>query len=333
MKNEIRNHVEVLFDDVPKTKRAFDLKEELITNLEARYDDLIASGAGEQEAFKTTVNGIGDVEELLSGLREPTVFDEASYQEQRRKDAKVVTISIALYFLAIVALFICAAIAESPSMMVMNEVTGIPSSNESLEIFGLILMFAIAVVPTCMLIYHYTSRPVYKKQEETIVEEFKEWSSDSKRAKAVRGAVSSVLWTLTVVLYFLLSFTTGAWHLTWMVFLASAALESLISLYFNLKLSSSSPAASHTQSEGSITLDESKENGAQANNAPTQESTYNKTIKAIIGASSTILWMITVMIYIFLSFSTGAWHVTWIVFLIASCMQALIKLVGAMKMK
>ena len=329
MKNEIRNHVEVLFEDVPKSKRAFDLKEELINNLEARYDDLIISGASESEAFKTTVNGIGDVEELLSGLREPNVFDEASYQIQRKRDAKVLTISIALYFIALMSLFVCAALAESLAFAVQDAATKMMVPNESLEIFGLILMFAIALIPTCMLIYHYTSRPAYKKQEETIVEEFKEWSSDSKRAKAVRGAVSSVLWTLTVVIYFLVSFMTGKWHLTWMIFLVSVSLESLISVYFNIKLSHTRP-----QQESGITLDESKDgDGAGKVQENARANTYNSNVKAIMGAASVVLWMLTVIVYISISFATGAWHITWIVFLIAGCVEALIKLIGAMKLR
>jgi len=46
----------------------------------------------------------------------------------------------------------------------------------------------------------------------------------------MRGAISTALWSLILVLYFIISFTTGAWHITWVIFIVGGLLESLINI-------------------------------------------------------------------------------------------------------
>ena len=44
----------------------------------------------------------------------------------------------------------------------------------------------------------------------------------------VEGAIS----TLTLVVYFVLSFATGAWHITWLVFLIGVAVGNVVDAAF-----------------------------------------------------------------------------------------------------
>ncbi|HHT77554.1 MAG TPA: hypothetical protein GXZ67_06705 [Clostridiaceae bacterium] len=44
MKEKVINHVESIFEDAPKTKAAYELKEELLSNSLCKYEDLIGSG-------------------------------------------------------------------------------------------------------------------------------------------------------------------------------------------------------------------------------------------------------------------------------------------------
>lgn len=41
-------------------------------------------------------------------------------------------------------------------------------------------------------------------------------------------SISQLVTLLTLTIYFILSFMTGAWHLTWLVFPLAAAVKSLI---------------------------------------------------------------------------------------------------------
>ena len=65
MKEKLRKYVEDMVRDIPKTRNVVDLKEEIIGNMEERYDDLRAEGYGEQDAFDCTINAMGDIRSLF----------------------------------------------------------------------------------------------------------------------------------------------------------------------------------------------------------------------------------------------------------------------------
>ena len=50
-----------------------------------------------------------------------------------------------------------------------------------------------------------------------------------------RSAAIAALWLLTTALYFVLSFATGAWHLTWILFLIAGAATGLVSAIYDWK--------------------------------------------------------------------------------------------------
>ncbi|MBQ7321215.1 MAG: hypothetical protein IJW99_03885 [Clostridia bacterium] len=47
-------------------------------------------------------------------------------------------------------------------------------------------------------------------------------------------SINSALWMLVLVVYFLLSFATGAWHITWLTFLIGIALSNILRAIFDL---------------------------------------------------------------------------------------------------
>jgi len=64
------------------------------------------------------------------------------------------------------------------------------------------------------------------------VEEFREWQADTQDKKQMRTAVSSALWSLILVLYFIISFTTRAWHISWIIFIIGILVEALINIFY-----------------------------------------------------------------------------------------------------
>ena len=51
----------------------------------------------------------------------------------------------------------------------------------------------------------------------------------------LRKSIDSLIGTVTVVLYFVISFATGAWGITWVLFLISGAVKGLVSAILDLK--------------------------------------------------------------------------------------------------
>ena len=66
MEENLRQYVENLFADAPKTKKMIELRQEIFMNLKEKYYDLIESGATEQEAYEVVKSSVGDVDELIA---------------------------------------------------------------------------------------------------------------------------------------------------------------------------------------------------------------------------------------------------------------------------
>lgn len=216
MDERLKSHIEKLFENAPKTRKAFELKEELLANSEERYQDLVASGVSPEDACKHVISSIGNVSELFQGLEEVTSDSRKEYEDRTRKVAVVKTIAVGLYILSGIILFASIFIG------------GLMGP-------GLVLMLLLATIPTCMLVYVNSMYPKYRKTEDTLVEEFKEWKSDSMKNKSIKNAAIWVVWTFVILIYFAVSFLTFAWYATWIIFLAGACIHAIVELLFRLK--------------------------------------------------------------------------------------------------
>ncbi|MEG1049859.1 MAG: permease prefix domain 1-containing protein [Oscillospiraceae bacterium] len=68
MNNKVKNYVDALFTGVPRSKKATELKEELLSNMSERFEDYMAQGKTEIQAYSLAVSNMGDVDGLLSEL-------------------------------------------------------------------------------------------------------------------------------------------------------------------------------------------------------------------------------------------------------------------------
>ena len=68
MKDKIKSAIMDLFENVPESQEAKELQEEMISNAEEKYEDLIQRGFTEEQSYTMVMGSIGDVEELLADL-------------------------------------------------------------------------------------------------------------------------------------------------------------------------------------------------------------------------------------------------------------------------
>ena len=68
MENKLRAYMDHLFQDVPNTKKAVEVKEEILQNIVDKYHDLVAEGKSEEAAYNIAIASIGDLDELLASL-------------------------------------------------------------------------------------------------------------------------------------------------------------------------------------------------------------------------------------------------------------------------
>jgi len=221
MEDKIRKHADELFYDTPPTKKAIELKEEMIQNLSDKYHDLIAEGKSEEAAYNITIAGIGDISPLLAELEkdmENNEYTTYEYEASRQKSALLTAIAVMMYILCVLPIIIMSLI----NYRYATEI-GVP------------ILFLMIAGATGLLIYNSMTKPKYRNSSETMVEEFREWQSDDKDRKALRKAISSALWSITVALYLIVSFMTFAWHITWLIFIIAGVVESLINILYNIK--------------------------------------------------------------------------------------------------
>jgi len=213
MEDRLRMHIEELFEETTATKKSVELREEMIQNLQDKYRDLLNDGKSPEAAFNIVVAGIGDVTILLNELERDE--DVMPNEKARQKSAMLTAIAVGMYIISVLMPMIFGSIGNG--------------------LIGVVIMFVIVAAATGILIYNNMTKPRYLKEDDTIVEEFREWQDETREHKQMRGAISSALWTIITALYFVVSFSTGAWHITWVIWIIGGAVESLINVFISIK--------------------------------------------------------------------------------------------------
>lgn len=214
MQAKLRAYMDHLFAQTRPTKAAIELKEEMLQNLTDKYNDLLAEGKSPEAAYNIATASIGDISELLAQLKQEENqiprYTEEQIQRSRQRSAICISVAVMLYILCVV-----------PCIIWPN--------------YGVILMFVMIAAATGLIIYNSMTKLSYHKTEDTVVEEFKEWKSESDERKKTMKSINHALGTIFLVLYFVISFSTGAWYITWLIFPISGAVQNIVKACFDLK--------------------------------------------------------------------------------------------------
>lgn len=215
MKDKLRNFIESLFEDAPKNKQTIELKEEMLQNLIDKYNDLVDSGKSSEAAYNIATASIGDINELIRQIEkreENNPLFEQNYDKGRKRFALLLSISVMLYILCVV-----------PVILLEDSVLGV------------VIMFVMVAIATGLILYNNMTKPKYLKKDSTVVEEFKEWKANSTEKNTLYQSITKVMWSCITILYFIVSFLTMAWHITWIIFLIGSAIQGIIRAIFELK--------------------------------------------------------------------------------------------------
>ena len=208
---KIEEYVDELFENAPNNKKTMEFKEELLANLLEKYNDLVESGMDREAAYNKVVGSIGNIDDLF----EDDAIKETKESSDKKKYARNIAIAVMMYILC-------------PVSVILSDVWG----NETL---GIVIMFVLIAAATGLIIYTNMSRPKYNKQDDTIVEEFKEWQSTKSSNYRAYKSIKSAITSITVVVYLLVSFLTFQGWITWIIFLIGGAVEKAVKAYFEMK--------------------------------------------------------------------------------------------------
>lgn len=190
-----------------------EIKQEILQNTLDRYDDLIVQGKSEEAAYRLAISGIGDINEILGEADAPaplfpaeqtSVFTKNTYDPLLNRIMRA--IAIGMYIIAIIPL------------IVLSEI--------GMETFGFIGTLGIVAVATVLII-------LFKKESVQEPDARQEVYDTPK--SALRKSINNLIRVVGLVLFFVISFATGAWYITWLIFPLAAAVNGLVNACLDLK--------------------------------------------------------------------------------------------------
>ncbi len=125
--------------------------------------------------------------------------------ENKKKSALLLAVSVMLYILCIV-----------PVIVIPNQV-------------GTVLMLVMVAIATGMIIFRAKLNSSENNDKEEVEKE------PPKPENPILKAVKRCVWVLAIVVYIVISFSSGAWYITWLVFPITGAVIDVIKACFDLK--------------------------------------------------------------------------------------------------
>lgn len=206
MRDQLIQYVSLLFAG---TENCEDIRQEILQNTLDRYDDLVAQGKSPESAYRQAFSGIGDISEILSGEQTFTASPRTNEPEPEADTPTkklLRTIAIALYIL-------CAA-----PLIILSEF--------GMDNLGLCCTLAVVAVATVLILLGKKNGPGEDTQEHTASAQAQE-TSESPRQE-LRKSIKSLIWAIGLAAYFIVSFSTGAWYVTWVIFPIIGAVQGLV---------------------------------------------------------------------------------------------------------
>ena len=209
MRDQLIQYVTLLFAGA---QDCADTKQEILQNTLDRYDDLVAQGKSPEAAYRLAIGGIGDINEILGAAPETAVGTLSSKMDSEddgdtlfRKLLRAV--SIGLYILCPIPLFVLGELDMS-----------------TIGLCGTIALVAVATV--LILLGRKKSSGSEKKEEDDDIR--------CSPRQELRKGVNSLIWAIGLAVYFIISFATMAWYVTWVIFPIIAAVQGLVRAILDL---------------------------------------------------------------------------------------------------
>ncbi|WP_208559981.1 permease prefix domain 1-containing protein [Marinilactibacillus kalidii] len=315
--NTIEEYVNKMFKNVVKTEETEQLKVDILANMEDRYTALIEEGASDNEAIGTVIVEFGNIDEVLNemGLNHEgapeeelgdvmvvEVDDAHEYIEARRRAGLGIGMGVLSCCFALCGLLVMMAIF----------------SFETAGIFmGLIWMFSFAVIGVAFFVIQGYKLDRYKKYNEpfVLVPEARR-SIEEQMENYKKSFIISIVLGIAFCVFALMPVLYGAFlyddKLTvfgsGLMFLI-AGIGVLLFIYSGMIWTGYQNLCDHGKTVEQVRV--------------AQEKNRKKTkINHII---DNIYWPIILVIYFLWSFNYGTWAYSWIIFIIGSVFESMIK--------
>ena len=206
MRDQLIQYVRLLFAGTPDS---YDMQQEILQNTLDRYDDLIAQGKAPEAAYRLAISGIGDINEIVGNVQTQPSSAPAPVREQQEapqdisKRKLMQAISIALYICCVIPVLVLGDVGNG--------------------VLGVCLMFVIIAAATVLMVMSSASKENPEEKE------------DDEPKTELGKAVKSIWGIATLGIYLVISFWSGAWFITWLIFPIMGAVQGLVKAIIDLK--------------------------------------------------------------------------------------------------
>ena len=146
-------------------------------------------------------------DELLSGSKD---IIKAKEENKKNNFARNIAIAVSLYILSLVAIILFSTSFNEP-------------------IIGVCLFFTIIAGATGLIVFSAIKYKSAQTAEERLIEQ------KAKEEKSEIDLICSIIGIIGLVTYFIVSFATGAWYITWVIFLIIGLCDTIAKLIYSMK--------------------------------------------------------------------------------------------------
>lgn len=309
----IRQYVESLFSEVPKTSEIQMIQEEMIHDMEDRYEFLIEKGKKENEALGQVIAEFGNIDEIIEefGARKNRTAEFADVHQTTEEEI-FEFIKVRRRAGAGIGLGVGLILLGTAFYMAM---LGIVGDTALANVLGLVCILLSVVVAVGCFIFSNSKLTEYEHLEKLFIidpklrDEIKGMRQGYKRSYNLgitMGVALIILSVIPVIFTSILNFSEAAVLIAVSMLLMVVGIACYIFIYSN-----------YIWSAFDILL----KKGVSYTELEQVDSKTLKRNKRIVRLLDDLYWPAVVIIYLIISFAGMAWAFSWIIFPIAGLLE------------
>ncbi|MBW9150065.1 permease prefix domain 1-containing protein [Clostridium sp. CM028] len=298
----IKNYLDNMFKVLPRTNQTVKLKNDLLWNMEEKYNEHKNNGKSENEAIGIVISEFGNIDELIDELgiehmkddvilKTITQEDADNFMAEKKRSGLLLGIGVSLCIVATAILILITTLVD-------NGILGKGISKNFSDMFGIIPLFILLVPAIALFIYSGIKLEKYKYLQsgfdlplhvKAIINQKNNAFASTHMISVITGVCICVI--SPVALFVSSAFGDNASSYGVVVLLVMIAIAVFLFIYFgNIKQSFS------------ILL--------QIGDFSKEKTEDNK----LIGAVAAIVWPLAICIFLVSGLVFNLWHINWIIF-------------------
>lgn len=299
----IRNYLDNMFAGLPKTTRVLDLKNNILSNMEEKYNELKSQGKSENEAIGIVISEFGNIDELVNELGIHKDEKAASLPLVTRDEVENYLLAKRVMGIQIgIGVFLC--ILGPAILIFISTIFGGNNSDSKLadnaDIIGVIILLILVAIAVGIFVFSGINFEKYQYMEKgvqlpgSLEAELKQRFNAFHPVYTLKLIISICLFVLSPISIFvtdMMGKDYDTYGVVILVIIVASGVYMLIS---------------------SGTIKESYDHLLKVGDYSTAK--IEKKEDKVIGAVAAIVWPLAVLVFLFMGFVYNMWSISWIVF-------------------